>query len=85
MKHNAQRMNIEVLKGFNARKRLSDGTDGGFAPLPIGTYKAKRTEDGYLAIEKIDGSYVYIPLSTLEEKISNKEVLLGHRPSASLV
>lgn len=70
-------MNIQVLKGFNARKRLSDGTDGGFAPLAIGFYTAKPTEGGHLAIEKSDGSHVYIALSTLEERIANKEVLLG--------
>jgi hypothetical protein len=70
-------MNIQVLKGFNARKRLSDGTDGGFAPLPVGAYTAKPTEDGFLAIEKSDGSLVYLSLSKLEEHINNKEVLLG--------
>jgi hypothetical protein len=40
-------MNTQVLKGFNARKRLSDGTVGGFASLPIGKYTAKPTEDGF--------------------------------------
>ena len=70
-------MNIQVLIGFNARKRLSDGTDGGFAPLAVGAYKSEPTGDGYLAIEKSDGSVVYISLEILEEKIASKEVLLG--------
>lgn len=69
-------MNIQVLKGFNARKRLSDGTDGGFAPLPVGTYTAKPTEDGCLAIEKSDGNLVYLSLSKLEEHIDNKDLVL---------
>jgi hypothetical protein len=69
-------MNIQVLKGFNARKRLRDGTDGGFAPLPVGTYIAKPTEDGHMAIEKSDGAFVYLSLSKLEEHISNKDLLL---------
>lgn len=69
-------MNIQVLKGFNARKRLSDGTDGGFAPLAVGTYTAKPTEDGYLAIEKSDGNLVYLSLSKLEEHIDNKDLVL---------
>lgn len=70
-------MNIQVLKGFNARKRLSDGTDGGFAPLAVGTYTAKPTEDGYLAIKKSDGSLVYLSLSKLEEHINGGDLLLG--------
>lgn len=69
-------MNIQVLKGFNACKRLSDGTDGGFAPLAIGKYTAKPTEDSHLAIEKSDGSVVYLSLSKLEELIDNKDLVL---------
>jgi hypothetical protein len=45
-------MNIQVLIGFNAGKRLNDGTDGGFAPLAIGAYKAKPTGDSYLALKR---------------------------------
>lgn len=69
-------MRIQVLKGFNARKHLSDGTDGGFAPLAVGSYTAKPTGDGFLVIEKSDGSLVYLPLSKLEEHIDNKDLLL---------
>lgn len=69
-------MNIQVLKGFNARKRLSDGTDGGFAPLPVGIYTARATEDDHLTIEKSDGSLVYLSLSKLEEHIDNKDLVL---------
>ena len=70
-------MKIQILKGFNARKRLSDGADNGFAPLVVGTYKAKSTGDGYLAIEKSDGTLAYITLQTLEAKIASKDLLLG--------
>lgn len=70
-------MNIQVLKGFNARKKLSDGTDGGFSPLLIGTYTAKPTEDGDLAIEKSDGTLVYLSPTKLEEHINNKDLLLS--------
>jgi hypothetical protein len=70
-------MNIQVLKGFNARKRLSNGTDGGFAPLAIGKYTAKPTEDGHLVIEKSDGNLVYLSLSKLEEHINGGDLLLG--------
>jgi hypothetical protein len=70
-------MNIQVLKGFNARKKLSDGTDGGFAPLLVGTYTAKPTGDGDLAIEKGDGAIVYLSLTKLEEHINNKDLLLS--------
>lgn len=48
-------MNIQALKSFNARKRLSGGADVDFVPLPIGTYTAKLTEDGRLAVEKKRG------------------------------
>lgn len=69
-------MRIKVINGLNARKRLSDGTDGGFAPLAIGTYQAKPTQDEHLAIEKSDGNLVYLSLTTLEEKIYSREIVL---------
>lgn len=70
-------MKIQVLKGFNPRKRLSDGTDGGFTPLSVGTYTAKPTEDDHLAIDKSDGNLVYLSLRKLEQHVNDGDLLVG--------
>ena len=59
------------------RTKLSDGTDGGFAPISIGSCSAKPTEDGNLAIEKSDGTVVYLALAKLEDHITNGDLLVG--------
>ena len=69
-------MKIKVLVGFNARRKLSDGTINGFIPINPGEYTAKNNQDGYLEIQRQDGSSGFISLDTFEKLISNSGITL---------
>ena len=63
-------MEIQVIKGFNARKpKFADGKDAGFTPLLPGNYSGEINADGDLSLGKPNGEIALLSAQMRLEKI----------------
>ena len=63
-------MEIQVIKGFNARKpKFADGKDAGFTPLLPGHYSGEINTEGDLDLTKANGETALITVQMRQEKI----------------
>jgi len=73
-------MEIEVLIGFMGRK-IIDGRDYGFTPVPIGTYPIRFINNQQMEITKPNMTICHLSIDKLEQKVLANEIIVLNVPN----